>query len=49
VGFYFCVYGDWARVDNVERDGAQTIHVRSALVVANDISFGCLERNTSNT
>jgi len=39
------VYGVWARVDNVDRDGAQTTHVRSALVVANDISFGCLNND----
>jgi hypothetical protein len=37
------VYGDYARVDKAERGGAQTRHVRSALVVANDISFGCLK------
>ncbi len=36
-------YGDWASVDKAERGGAQTIHVRSALVVTNDISFGCLK------
>ena len=41
-GFIF-VYGDCVRVDKVERDGAQTMHVRSALVVANDISLGCLK------
>ncbi len=40
--FYF-VYCDWASVDKAERGGAQTIHVRSALVEANDISFGCLK------
>jgi hypothetical protein len=40
-GFRF-VHGDCARVDKAERGGAQTKHVRSALVVANDISFGCL-------
>jgi hypothetical protein len=37
------VYGDWERADKAERGGAQTMHVRSALVVINDISFGCLK------
>jgi len=36
-------YGDCARADKAERGGAQTMHVRSALVVANVISFGCLK------
>ncbi len=38
----FSFYGDCASVDRADWDGAQTIHVRSALVVVNDISFGCL-------
>ena len=41
---HFLFYGDCARVDKAESGGAQTTHVRSALVVANDISFGCLNK-----
>lgn len=44
---FYCVQGDWARVDKAERGGAQTKHVRSALVVTNDISFGCLKQTPS--
>lgn len=45
---FYCVQGDWARVDKAERGGAQTKHVRSALVVTNDISFGCLKNPSKN-
>jgi hypothetical protein len=38
------VYDDCARVERAVGDGAQIKQVRSALVVANDISFGCLKR-----
>ena len=45
IDFYFD-YDVGPRLVRVESDGAHTTHVRSALDVTNDISFGCLENKT---